>query len=132
MRSRMALTAGTIAAGVLLGWAGTSAAHTTGYPSATSYGYAETPDQVFGQVSSPNEDCRRGRRVKLFMKRAGADPLRASTRTDAVGLWEFERNLAEGKKYYAVVLKKDIGPGAHRHICRAYETTALTFPTGAP
>jgi cysteine-rich repeat protein len=85
-------------------------------------------DNVFkGRVSSPRDACERGRTVVVFRVAAGPDQKIGSARTDSVGRWRLTYNAPAGD-YYAKVLRKDIGPGAHRHICRGVVTSSFAIP----
>jgi hypothetical protein len=115
--------------------AGIADAHRTSYRTSSSFGFAE-PTAALGSVSSPQAGCVRGRLVKLFRKRPGRDPLMGRDRSGVPsgsgdGFWEISRSLPDGR-YYARVVKKDIGRGSHRHLCRAYTTSILRYPGGTP
>jgi hypothetical protein len=116
--------------------AGTAAAHETRYPTASSFGFVEGPTAAWGVVSSTQAGCVKGRLVKLFRKKPGPDRLMGRDRSgipsgSGDGFWEIERSLPDGK-YYARVIKKNIGRGSHRHLCRAYTTSVLNYPGGTP
>jgi hypothetical protein len=106
-------------------------AYATTYPTSSSFGFAQNPDEALGQINfnSGPQACRQGRKVKLFLKRHGSDNLVGSDRSDSAGQWAIERNLRDGKKYYAKITRKDISGGDK---CASYRTTALRFPSGTP
>lgn len=130
--SRLIL-AGVLALGLSLPM--TSAeAHRTGWRTSSSFGMtASGGEAALGTISSPKAQCVNLRKVKLFMVRAGRDRLvgvdRRSGRPsgNGDGYWVVEANLRPGKRYYAKVVRKNLGTGSHRHICRAYRTSTLTY-----
>jgi cysteine-rich repeat protein len=80
-----------------------------------------------GRVSSAKARCEPGRTVVVFRVVAGPDRAVASDRTDSEGRWRLVYN-PRSDDYYAVVRSRDIGPGAHRHICRAIRTSTFNIP----
>ena len=102
------LAASAVAALVVAGtaWA-------TTHPTSTSFGFAQNPDTALGQINfnTGPQACRQGRHVKLFLKRHGSDRRVRSDGSDSAGQWEIERNLRNGRKYYAKIPAKDIGGG---------------------
>jgi hypothetical protein len=118
--------------GVLL-TGGVALGHTVRYATSSSYGYPDSaPKAALGQIRSPQSQCTGGRAVRLFLERAGADQRVGTTRSGATGFWEVRADLRNGKRYYAKVMARNLGPSGHRHICRSYRTTALRFPSGTP
>lgn len=113
--------------------AGAANAHNTRYRTATSYGYVTAPDAALGVISSAKAGCVKGRIVKLYKVRSGRDRLMGRDRSgvpsgSGEGFWEVRANLRSGKRYYAKVTKKNIGPRGHKHICRPYQSSKLRFP----
>ena len=80
-----------------------------------------------GRVSSSNDRCEPRRTVVLFRVVGGPDEAVAWDRTDSAGRWRLTYN-PQSDDYYARVRRKDIGPGAHRHICRAIRTSTFNIP----
>ena len=119
----------TAAAVSVLAIAGTAWATT--HPTSTSFGFAQNPDTALGQINfnTGPRACRQGRHVKLFLKRHGSDRRVGSDSSDSAGQWEIERDLRDGKKYYAKIPGKDIGGGDK---CASHRTTPLQFPNGTP
>jgi hypothetical protein len=103
----------------------------TTHPTSSSFGFAQNPDEALGQINfnTGPQACRQDRKVKLFQKRHGSDRLVGSDRSDTAGQWAIERNLRDGKKYYARIPRKEISGGDK---CASYRTTALRFPSGTP
>jgi hypothetical protein len=118
-----------LAAVAALAMAGVALATT--HPTSTSFGFAQNPDEALGQINfnTGPQACRAGRAVKLFLKRHGSDRLVGSDRSDSAGQWAIERNLRDGKKYYAKIPGKEISGGDR---CASHRTTALRFPSGTP
>jgi hypothetical protein len=113
---------------LVLAAAGTALATT--YPTSSSFGFVQNPDAALGQInynSGPNA-CRNGRKVKLFRKRDGRDPLIASDLSDVAGQWEIDHNLRNGRRYYIRIPSKTYG--YPRNTCAAYRSSALRFPSG--
>ena len=127
---RIALMA--VLGGVVLS-AGIAGAHTKSYKSGSSYGYPTSGAEfVVGDLQSSNVKCEPGRRIKLFLERGGADRKVGTTRTNSTGFWEIKADLQKGKRYYMRASRKNLGPSGHRHICKAYRSSALKFPSGTP
>jgi cysteine-rich repeat protein len=80
-----------------------------------------------GRVSSSKARCEPGRTVVVFRVVAGPDQAVASDRTDSTGRWRVAYN-PRSDDYYAKVRRKDIGPGTHRHICKAIRTSTFFIP----
>jgi hypothetical protein len=109
-------------------------AHRTSWRTASSFGLtASGGEAALGTISSPKAQCVSGRKVKLFMVRAGRDRLIGVDRRSGQpsgngdGYWVVEANLRPGKRYYARVVRKNLGNGNHRHICKAYQTSRVTY-----
>ena len=125
---RMIVVLAMAAAGAL---AVAGVAWATTHPTSTSFGFAKNPDEALGQINfnTGPQACRQGRRVKLFLKGYRSDHLVGSDRSDGAGQWVIQRDLRNGRKYYARISMKDIGDGDR---CAAHRTTPLTFPSGTP
>ena len=111
---------------------GAALAHDARYRTSSSFGLATGPDAALGSISSSNAGCVKGRTVKLHMVRGGRDALVGRDRSgvpsgNGDGYWTVQANLRSGKRYYAKVQKKNIGPRGHEHICRGYRTSAVPF-----
>jgi hypothetical protein len=124
-------TAAISAVAIALIGAGIADAHRTSYKTSSSIGFAENPTAALGFVNSPKAKCVKRRLVKLYKVRRGKDRLVGKDRSgvpsgSGKGFWEVRRNLKRGR-YYAKVVRKNIGRGKHRHICRAYRTSILPY-----
>jgi hypothetical protein len=141
MLKRLALA--TILAGLAI--TATAAAHTTSYPSAISVDYRQCLECDFaptvtyfvgGRVTSPKAKCVPARKVKLFAvygggKRGVPPPgtrlLLDVDRTSLLGAWSgFVPDTTGIVRFDAKVVKKNIGPRGHRHICGA-DTDSLVL-----
>jgi hypothetical protein len=126
---RLALASALLA----LAFAAVAVAHTTFHATGTSFGYDPARDDFLGEINfgSGHPACRSGRRVRLFRQRPGDDRLMGATRSgtspgDGPGYWVIKPDAVPPGRYYAKVLRRDIGPGAaHEHICRPYRTSNL-------
>ena len=98
-------------------------AYAVRHATATSFGFGSSPDQFFGEVSSPKAACERGRRVRVFRVRPGDDALVGGDRTSSTGQWTVKREVPAAR-YYAKVLRKVLGPN---RICRRYRSSTLFF-----
>jgi len=145
MPKRIALA---IAAVALVG-AGGAAAHTTPYPSVVSFDLLlctdcggkrglDPPDWVAGgEVSSAKAACVPGRKVKLYAvysdveKRGPVPPpeLLDIDRTSERGAWSarFTHELLGVHHLEARLVKRNIGPEGHRHICGENGATYSVF-----
>jgi hypothetical protein len=146
MSKRIALA--TIAA-ALVGAAG-AAAHTTSFSSNVSFDLLFCSDcnggkgigpsahdyVAAGEVSSPKAACVPGRKVKLYAvytgldKRGGLAPepeLLDIDRTSEHGAWSgrFTHTLEDVDHFEARLVRRNIGPQGHRHICD--EASAIRF-----
>ncbi len=127
------ILAGVLALGLSLPM--TSAqAHRTSWRTSSSFGMtASGGEAALGSISSAKAQCVSGRKVKLFMVRGGRDRLVGVDRRSGQpsgngdGYWVVEANLRPGKRYFARVVRKNLGSGSHRHICRAYRTSTVTY-----
>jgi len=129
MKHRMLFVIATTAVVAL---AAAGVAWATTYNTSTSFGFVQNPDGALGQINyntGPNA-CRQGRKVKLFLKRAGRDPRIGADLSDVAGQWEIDHNLRDGKRYYIRIHSKTYG--YPRNTCEAYRSQALKFPTGTP
>ena len=130
---RALLLASVLAATTVVGASAATlaSAHTTRFSTATSFGFfSGSPNAILGDISSSNSACEPRRRVKVFRRQRGPDRLIGRARSNSGGQWELERGRFRRARYYAKVVKKNIGSGRHKHLCRAYRTSALRFPSG--
>jgi cysteine-rich repeat protein len=118
------LLAVVLAAGSL---AEVASAHLVRFGGSLTVNYQSTTNVFKGRVSSSNARCESGRTVIVFRVVDGPDQRVASARTDSDGRWRVVYNPQSGD-YYAKARSKDIGPGAHRHICRAIKTSSFFIP----
>jgi len=130
VRTRMTALAIVIAA---LGGASIAEAHSTTYRTTSSFAFGAVPEAALGFINDGvgNQDCRKGRIVKLYRVRSGRDLLLGRDRSgtpvgNGDGHWTVHANLGNAR-YYARIKQKNIGTGAHRHICRAYRTSTLRY-----
>lgn len=112
-----------------------AAAHDTSYATSSSFGLTSSGGEAaLGTVSSPQADCVSNRKVKLFQARPGRDRLVGVDRRTGVpsgsgeGYWVIPTDLRDGRRYYAVVVRKDVGSGSHDHVCRAHRSIAQEWP----
>ena len=117
--------------GALLAATGPAEAHDRSWRTATSFGMGVYPvEAALGTISSPNAGCVNNRKVKLFQVRPGRDRLlgvdrRSGSATNGDGYWTVRATLSPARRYYAVVLRKNVGSGAHDHLCKPYRTSRL-------
>jgi len=110
-------------------------AHTRRWGTSSSFGMTASGGKAaLGTVTSKKAACVKNRKVKLFMVRPGkkAKQIGVDRRTGAPsgngdGYWVIPANLKKGKRYYAVITQKNIGPKGHKHLCRKYRTSTLPF-----
>lgn len=109
-------------------------AHTVRWRTTASFGLtASGGEAALGTVSSPRAGCVKNRKVKLFLVRPGRDRQVGVDRRTGVptgsgdGYFVIPTDLRPGRRYYAVVVKKNLGSGRHRHICKQYRTSALQY-----
>lgn len=103
------------------------------FKTSSSFGfYAGTPGSSYpssfhGQVSSPRNQCRTKRLVKVFRKKPRRIVLIGRARASTTGQWTIEVNRSvPTARYFALVPRKKFGAKG-RHTCRAYRSSALTF-----
>lgn len=104
-----------------------ASAHFVRFGGSLTVSFQPTNNVFKGRVSSSRDACERGRTVGVFRIVDGPDQRVASDRTDSDGRWRVVYNPQSGD-YYAKVASKDIGPGAHRHICKAIKTSSFNIP----
>lgn len=111
-----------------------AAAHTTHYPSSLSlsaFTSGATNNYVYGALSSPNSHCVGGRRVRVFRKAQGADPMLGSdVAQEASGVEPYTVTAPTGNlhpgRYYSQTKKRDLKPGPrHAHICKGAQSSNL-------
>ena len=143
-------TALVIVAATLVGAAGT-AAHTTSYPSVVDFdlffcndcnggkGGLVVHDWVAGgEISSPKAACVPGRKVKLYADYSGIEKrgpvpppeLLDIDRTSEHGAWSarFTDDLDGVDHLEARLVKRNIGPQGHSHICDENAATYSLIP----
>src|SRR5918992_1272044 len=113
-----------LAAGVITDVA---AAHNVRFGGSLTARFISETNVFKGRVTSTNDACEPGRRVAVFRVRSGPDLRVASDLTDSLGRWRLVYNARAGD-YYAKVLRRDIGPGDHHHICIGIRTTTFDIP----
>jgi cysteine-rich repeat protein len=113
-----------LAAGVITDVA---AAHNVRFGGSLTARFISETNVFKGRVTSTNDACEPGRRVAVFRVRSGPDLRVASDLTDSLGRWRLVYNARAGD-YYAKVLRRDIGPGDHDHICIGIRTTTFDIP----
>ena len=104
-----------------------SSAHLVRFGGSLTVTFQPVSNVFKGRVSSSKPRCETGRTVAVFRVRSGPDERVAMDRTDSEGRWKLTYNPRAGN-YYAKAFRKDIGPGAHRHICRAITTSTFNIP----
>lgn len=133
---------------VAVAFAGTAvaAAHTTSYPSSIDFDVllcttcnggptkgVQHDYVAAGEVSSPKAACVPGRKVKLYavytgVRKRGAPPeLLDIDRTSERGAWSgrFTHSLVGVDHLEAKLVKRNIGPQGHSHLCQ--EATDIWF-----
>ena len=73
-------------------------------------------DGAAGPLRSKRDDCKPGRKVKLYRQRQGKDDLIGWAFSNSEGRWELVTDLALGR-YYVVVTRSVDNSGSHEHIC---------------
>lgn len=63
-----------------------------------------------GKVQSPEDACKKGRKVRLYKLQPGPDDLVAKTDSKDNGRWAIGNDIAEGRHY--VKVKKALGDGS--------------------
>ena len=117
-----------VACGLAVGvFTDVAAAHTVRFGGTLTAQFISETNVFKGRLTSSNERCESGRRVAVFRDRSGSDLRVASDRTDSLGRWNLVYNARAGD-YYAKVLRRDIGSGAHNHICVPVRTTTFEIP----
>jgi cysteine-rich repeat protein len=102
-------------------------AHLVRFGGSLTVTFQPTNNVFKGRVSSSKDRCEPGRTVVVFRVVDGPDERVGSDRTDSAGRWRLAYN-PQSDDYYAKVRSKDIGPGAHRHICKAIKTSTFNIP----
>ena len=88
---------------------------------------------IRGDINSPRALCVPNRRVKLFHMDAGPDTFIASDKTNRTGRWQVNLGTSPRLgKYYGKATSRDIGPGAHKHVCRAATSDRATVVAANP
>ena len=138
---------------VVLVGAASGSAHTTSFPSELSFDFAQCIGNdcnggpfkgpvehtyvAGGEVSSPKPTCVPSRKVKLFavyaIPKRGAAPapeLLDIDRTSDSGAWSgrFTHDLVGVDHLQATLVKKNIGPQGHSHICET-DSASWAFPS---
>ena len=124
------LFAGALVAGVALG-AGIASAHEVHYNSNVSMVLVGTMGGIRaqGEVNSPKAGCEPDRLVKLFHKDGGPDTKVGKDTTNNNGEYQINMGTSpDGGTYYAKVIKRNIGSGAHDHICNGDKSPGQTIP----
>lgn len=92
-----------LALGAVMALAGSTAAFAA-VPTTLTAKYNSSTDLFHGAVHSSNGECEAGRVVRVYLQKAGADPLQGKTTSKANGTWKIEVMHAQGH-YYAVAPK---------------------------
>jgi cysteine-rich repeat protein len=104
-----------------------AAAHTVRFGGTLTVRFNGETNVFKGRATSTNPRCEPGRRVFVMRARSGPDLRVASDRTDSLGKWRVVFNARAGR-YYSQMLRKDIAPGDHRHICSGVKTSVFVIP----
>jgi cysteine-rich repeat protein len=104
-----------------------ASAHTVRFGGTLTVRFNSATNVFKGRTTSTNPACEPNRRVFVMRARPGPDLRVASDRTDSLGKWQVVFNARAGR-YYAQMLRKDIGPGDHRHICSGIRTSVIVIP----
>ena len=111
-----------------------AASHDRAWRTTAAWGLTSSGGEAaVGWVESSNAACENDRKVKLFQVRPGADRVAGIDRRtghpvgSGDGYLLVTADLVQGKRYYIKVLKKDIGAGAHDHICKAVTSGRVTW-----
>ena len=104
-----------------------ASAHRVRFGGSLTVNFQSATNVFKGRVSSSRDACERGRTVSVYRVVEGPDQRVAWDRTDSAGRWSVV-HVAQAGTYYAKTGAKDIGPGAHRHICRALSTSTFDIP----
>lgn len=123
----------------LLAPAPPAVAHDQAWRTGAMWGMTESGGEaVVGWLTSANEGCLNERRVKVLQVRAGRDRVVGIDRRTGVpigsgdGYINAPVNLREGKRYYIKALAKNIGSGAHDHLCKAYTAPPVRWSDPTP
>ena len=112
----LALVAGIAIAGAIVG--GTAlAGNTVRIDSKVSM--SDRPPAFHGKVTSENQACEQGRRVRLYNKLIGPDELLGSDQTNNAGRWTVELDPLSSGAYYAKVIRRSEGAAGTTFICKA-------------
>lgn len=95
-------------------------------------GFKATTSKVVlkGSLSSPEEDCVKGRKVKLIHKKSGNTKTLGSDQSDSDG--DFKIKLTDPPlqgKYYGKVKQKNITSGGEKVVCLERETGSISIST---
>jgi hypothetical protein len=101
--------------------AGQAFGHVTADASAVSVRYIEDIESFKGRVSSTENDCVRGRTIKLFKETSDGRTLVGTTTTGRHGRFKLKEANANGT-YRARVARRETGGMGHRHICQRAES----------
>ena len=107
---------------VALTFAGGAAAHNTSFETtillAGTAGFVgDDRVLVIGHLEAERKACLRGRTVELTVQRNGETKVLDTDRSSRKGAWATRGAIASGTSPRARVLRKNIGPRRHRHIC---------------
>jgi hypothetical protein len=102
--------------------AGIASAHETHYNSNVSMTFVGIPmtghTAARGEVNSSKSGCEPDRLVKLFHVDGGPDTKKGKDKTNNNGEYQIDMGkMPQTGKYYTKVIKRNIGSGAHDHIC---------------
>ena len=132
MKSRAATASVSI---LILLFAGTAAAHRISIKTTVT---AQTIDgvrttAVKGVVKSPRTRCVSMRRVNVFRVVDGPDTFKTFDKTNSTGGWQASLGAHPTPgTYYGKIARKNIGTGAHRHMCRAATSSQVTVIASRP
>ena len=116
-------TLAVVALGVLL--SGAVWAHSYHSSSGATINHEQDEGRFWGHVVSPQEECRKGRRIRLEKITQNDLEVVGRTRSNGASEWEISLPEAEGT-YWAVVRKRvDTSPG-HDHRCRMARSQPFT------
>ena len=116
-------------------WSGVAAAHQATFNTTITATTVEVGDTtvITGDINSPRAPCVPNRRVKLFHVDAGPDTFIASDRSNRTGRWQVNLGTSPRLgKYYGKATSRDIGPGAHKHVCQAATSNRATVVATKP
>ena len=100
-------------------------AHSYNSPSGATINHDQDEGGFWGHVVSPQEDCRKGRRIRLEKITQNDLEVVGRTRSNGDGEWGISLPEADGT-YWAVVRKRRDTSPEHDHRCRMARSQAIT------